>query len=147
MATEDELERLIAQRRAEGQAEREDESRRREKAKERELRHLGYVQTFNRQIGSIIGSVIAARNLRLRGVGELFRQSGDGGGCTITYSKMTGGGGAKGVALRLSPDEDGNVIVTCDLLSGQRPSIPLAEVTPQVLDGLLRDFLMEALKA
>jgi hypothetical protein len=145
MASQEELQALIAKRQREAAAERAAAAQRQQEERERERRRHTLQMNFDLRVGSAIGTAIARQNHGIQGVGVLSLRGRAAAQYDIVYERK-GGAGKRSALLRVAMDEDGNMIAHSELLESTRPPISLAAVDNAALDGLLGDFVFEVLK-
>ena len=142
MASTDDQDRLIAQRRQEG---RRDEAQRiaEERAARLEQAELNILTSnFQSNVGGNLVNLITKYNPQLQDAGNLELGYGQS-ECRITYTKLGGDGHCDTAAMKFSLQADGQVSITSKF--GQADTKRWDELTYAVLDQKLRDFLAAAL--
>ena len=141
MSSEDEFDKVVRKRQQEAQRE---EEQRRETARaegERQAQMLTHILNFQGVAANLISAVIQARG-RLHGIGDLDVRN-DPRSCRVIYTKLGGGGRCSTASLSFVLQDTGEVEISSTF--GHSDTKRWAELTYQVLDQKLKEFLTAAL--
>lgn len=139
---EDEFEKRLQRRQAEAAAAKATAERQRREAEARRRARAVDEQNYYLKIGSHLYQTTQRYQLQVQTFATLS-QSANGTRYEVRYRPNSGHAGR--VALYVDLDENGDVVIHSSLAIPPRRSVPLAEVTPAVLEAAVKEFVTSAM--